>query len=106
MYTSIIGNLQHDSFDPVNASIEIGRRGMEVIILKTKAFYPKMWIKDSFQEQWKQTEKESPMVWNEMFTWLKNLKVKYRVPLNKLINNFKVFSMNSKKSNVKQYCFT
>jgi len=107
-YSSIIGNLQSDSFDPVNASIEIARRGMEVIILKTKKFYPDVWIKDSQDELWKQTFEESPKNWKEIFARLKNSGLKYRVSLDDVCQRtkYKVFSLDSKKSKVRYYCFT
>ena len=104
-YTSIVGNCQHDSFDPVNASVEIARRGMNVIILKTKKFYPEVWTKESLKELWKQTSSDSPKVWKEIFVWLKNAKVKYRVSLDELQNPFRVFSLNNKRSKVYLYTF-
>jgi predicted transposase len=35
-YTSIIGNLQYNFFDPINASIEIARRGYQIFHLRNK----------------------------------------------------------------------
>ena len=105
-YSSMVGNLQHDYVDPVNASIEIARRGQEVIILKTKRFYPEVRIKESFDEQWKQTHDESPKVWKEIFTWLKNFKLKYRVSLQECAHPCRVFQLNSShKSMVLNYVF-
>jgi len=43
-YTSIIGNLKHEYFDPVNASIEVARRGY---------LFNKMFIKNSFYPEFK-----------------------------------------------------
>jgi IS605 OrfB family transposase len=102
-YTSIIGNLQHDSFDPVNASTEICRRGFDLIIRKNKKFYPTFELKSSFLEQWKQTEMNSLNGWKELFKFLKNSKLKYRVSLEDL--SFKVFSLNSKRSRTELICF-
>ncbi len=103
-YSSIIGNIQYDSFDPVNAATEICRRGCDVIIRKNKKFYPAFRIKQSFQELWKQTEMIIPDGWTEFFKQLKNSKLKYRVSLDSV--EFKVFSQNSKKSKTNLYCFT
>ena len=106
VYSSVIGNLQHSSFDPVNAATEVARRGMEVIILKTKKLYPKVWIKDSFEELWKQTHDDSPKVWKDVFNWLKDSKLKYRVSLQEIkMNSLKVLSVNSTKSKTFLYCF-
>jgi len=44
IYTSFIGNIQHEEFDPIAASIEIGRRGS--LKYKKGSFYPKILIKD------------------------------------------------------------
>ena len=44
VYTSFIGNIQHEEFDPIAASIEIGRRGSSKY--KKGSFYPKIKIKD------------------------------------------------------------
>jgi hypothetical protein len=44
VYTSFIGNIQHEEFDPIAASIEIGRRGSSKY--KKGSFYPKIYLKD------------------------------------------------------------
>jgi len=44
IYTSFIGNIQHEEFDPIAASIEIGRRGSSKY--KKGSFYPKIYLKD------------------------------------------------------------
>jgi len=44
VYTSFIGNIQHEEYDPIAASIEIGRRGS--LKYKKGSFYPKILIKD------------------------------------------------------------
>ena len=45
VYTSFIGNIQHEEFDPIAASIEIGRRG-SLKYKKGSSFYPKIYLKD------------------------------------------------------------
>lgn len=105
VYTSVIGNLQHDYLDPINASIEMARRGQEVIIIKNKKFYPEVWVKDTIKELWKQTNLYSPKEWKELFTWLKNSKLKYRVSLYDCKQSYKVFSKDSIKSKVLLYDF-
>jgi hypothetical protein len=44
VYTSFIGNIQHEEFDPIAASIEIGRRGS--LKYRKGSFYPKIYLKD------------------------------------------------------------
>jgi hypothetical protein len=41
--------------------------------------------------------------WRELISYIKNSKIRYRVSLNNSLK-FNVFSLNSKKSKVKQYC--
>jgi len=96
-YSSVIGNLMYPYTDPINASIEIGRRGAQVIFEKTKSkrkFYPQFSI-DILKDQWKEYFKEFKS-WKEIFSELKNSKLKYRVLPDEL--NIKVFSLNCKQS--------
>ena len=79
-------NLQHDYFDPINASIEIGRRAYETIILKNKQFYPKFEIKSELRYQWKEYL-DSVKEWKELFMIIKNFKLKYRVSRESLIDS-------------------
>ena len=44
-YSSFIGNIQHDFTDPINAAVEIGRRGL--FKYKKNMFYPYKTIKDT-----------------------------------------------------------
>jgi len=98
--TSFIGNLNYNYSDPINASIEIGRRGYEVIILKNKKFYPDFsGLKDHWKEYFNQYHIKS---WKEFFIKIKNSEMKYRVPLNK---SFNVLSHLSKKSKICYYLY-
>jgi hypothetical protein len=92
-YSSYIGNLQHDYSDPINASIEIGRRGYEVIILKNKdSFYPSLNIKDSLLHQWKETDIDRYLgSWKELCLYIKNSKLRYRVPMGDVHKHHKVY---------------
>ena len=92
-YSSFIGNLQNEYVDPINASIEIGRRGYEVIIKKSKKFYPNIWIKDSLKHQWKEKVNELPNTWKELFEIIKNSKLKYRVSTDSVV--FRKFIHNN-----------
>ena len=106
-YSSLIGNLQYNYVDSINASIEIGRRGYETKILKKRdKFYPAINLKSTFLHQWK--EMENVIIdksWKEIYLSLKNSKIKYRVSLDECLHEFKVFSLNNKKSLINLYLF-
>jgi predicted transposase len=102
-YSSFIGNVQHSYSDPVNASLEIARRGYEVIIKKNKKFYPDLTV-ETVKNQWKKHLTDEVKSWKEFFNEAKNSKLKYRVSLDEV--SFKVFRLNSYKSKVINYEFT
>lgn len=97
-YSSTIGNCLYDYSDPINASIEIGRRGFEVIILKKKnekgvsSFYPEFNLSMMREEIRNQTAHLELNSWKELHTFLKNSKLKYRVSLDEALTLHKVFS--------------
>ena len=101
-YSTFIGNLQHDYTDAVNASIEIARRGYEIIIKKNKkGFFPNLVVKHHWKEM-----ATTYTDWKKLFLDIKNLKLKYRVSLNDVKHSFKVFQQNStRKSMVLNYIF-
>ena len=92
-YSSYIGNIQHNYSDPINASIEVGRRGYEVIILKNKdKFYPDLHIKDSLLHQWKEMDIDRCVgSWKELCLYIKNSKLRYRVPICDVAKHHKVY---------------
>jgi len=98
-YSSFIGNMMYNFSDPINASLEIGRRGYEIIILKNKRFYPEI---ISVKDQWKKHLTENIISWKEFFKEIKNLEMRYRVSLNE---KFKVLSYLSKKSRICYYLY-
>lgn len=98
-YTSFIGNLIHNYSDPINASLEIGRRGYEVIILKNKKFYPEF---KSVKDQWKEHLTENVENWKDLFVKIKNSGLRYRVSLDE---KFSVLSHLSRKSNVNYFLY-
>ena len=104
MYTSIIGNLQHDFFDPCNAAAEVGRRGYEVIIKKNKKFYPNFSLKDSKSDLWKKHGLDECKDWKQAFVLIKKSKLRYRVPLVDA-NISQSLKMKSKRSQVTIYTF-
>ena len=86
-YSSTIGNCIYNYSDPINASLEIGRRGFEVIILKKKkeggssSFYPEFDLKMMREEIRNQTAHLELNSWKELNDSLKNSKMRYRVSL-------------------------
>jgi IS605 OrfB family transposase len=101
-YSSFIGNMMYDYTDSVNASIEIARRGYEVIIKKnSKKFYPDLEVK----HQWKEMATVYTD-WKEFYTEIKNQELKYRVSLDECSHSFRVLQQNSShKSMVLNYVF-
>lgn len=98
-YSSYIGNIQHNYSDPINASIEVGRRGYEVIILRNKdGFYPSVNIKDSLLHQWKETDIDRHLgSWKELCLYIKNSKLRYRVPMDDAAKYHKVYRQEYNK---------
>ena len=89
-YSSLIGNLQWNFDDPVNASLEIGRRGFECIIKKTKQFYPELKLKEVLISQWKdKINIDNFKTWKELFGFIKNLELRYRVSTGVVFSKFK-----------------
>lgn len=100
-YSSFIGNCQYNNFDPINASIELCRRGYNVFVIKNKQFYPRFFIKSSLMNLWKKELENIKNDWKELFQKIKNSKLRYRVSLEDLQkSSYKVFSFNSVKSKI------
>lgn len=101
-YSSFIGNMMYDYTDSVNASIEIARRGYEVIIKKnSKKFYPDLVVKP----QWYGVA-DNYTSWKEFFTETKNQGLRYRVSLEDCKHAYSVLQQNStRKSMVLRYLF-
>jgi len=98
-YSSFIGNLVYNYNDAVNASLEIGRRGYEVIIKKNKKFYPEI---NLVKDQWKEYLTSDVNSWKEFFNKIKNLKLRYRISLDK---KFKVLRQKSIISRIDYYYY-
>ena len=89
-YSSFIGNLQWNFDDPINASLEIGRRGFECIIKKNKQFYPELKLKEMLVSQWKdKINIDNFKTWKELFGFIKNLGLRYRVSTGVVFSEFK-----------------
>lgn len=97
-YTSTIGNIVNDQYpDPIAASMEVARRGIESRVVKgSNAFYPPLVSRSKLQNRWKEEEVPEFETWIELHNWLKT-GVRYRVPIPE-IGMFRIF--NSKQSKV------
>ena len=81
-YSSTIGNVMNPNLpDPIAASTEIARRGFEVMIKKSKQFYPSLPTQGYIEDRWKKTDLPVFTTWKELHDFLKNSKLKYRVPI-------------------------
>ena len=97
-YSSYIGNLQYTYTDPINASIEIGRRAYEIYIKKNKqGFYPIIKIKDGILHQWKEKDISLFKTCKELCLAIKNSKMRYRVPIDEAERHHMVFRQEWRK---------
>lgn len=79
-YTSTIGNVLNSSLpDPIAASNAIASRGYNLIIIKSKQFYPELPEKKVIEDRWKKTDVPDFQDWKELHSWLKKTGLKYRV---------------------------
>ena len=104
VYSSIIGNVIYKNYpDPINASLEINRRGY--FKYQKDKFYPKIPGIDYLNELWKQTLNMNFVSWKDLSDWLKKSKVKYRFSFNekKFSDHFKFSRMKHINSNVFLY---
>ncbi len=107
-YSSYIGNLVYDYFDPVNASIEMARRGYEININKdfTKFYPEQISVKNKLIDQWKESiDLGAYKTWIELCKSIKNSKLRYRVSLKETNHSFNVLRSSSTKSKVGLYDF-
>ena len=117
-YTSFIGNIKYNYFDPVNASLEIGRRGM--FKYEKGAFFPKVTEADlntmsrliaKSRDVLDKTELlrklKSLSNWKDFFKLFSTdgLNVKYRRSLSDVKTSVERFSLFSLKSRVLLYNF-
>jgi IS605 OrfB family transposase len=79
-YTSTIGNVLNENLpDPIAASTAIANRGYNLIIIKSKKFYPELPETRYIEDRWKKTDVPSFRDWKELHSWLKETGLKYRV---------------------------
>lgn len=81
-YSSTIGNLMHSQLpDPIAASAEVARRGYEIIIAKSRKFYPNLITLKELEDRWKETEFPKFDSWKDLHSWFKTSGLRYRVDI-------------------------
>lgn len=97
-YSSTIGNIVHSEYpDPIAASMEIARRGIESRVVKgSKKFYPLLVLKEVLERRWKDVLFPDFKTWIELHVFFKTTGLKYRVPIPN-IGMFRLFSKKSSK---------
>lgn len=102
VYSSTIGNILYSEYpDPIAASMEIARRGIESRVVKGSCkFLPPIVSKENLHNRWKESVDWAFETWHELHELLKSTGVKYRVPIPD-IGMFRLFE--SKHSKVLVY---
>jgi len=114
VYSSFIGNLNYDFIDPINAAIEIGRRGINKYI-KNK-FYPPIDVDHIISTMSKLNSNldlnelrdvlflKNTGSWSELYKLVGKMGLRYRIKLEDIDIDF---SLENKllHSNIKKYCF-
>ena len=116
-YTSFIGNIQYNLFDPTNSSLEICRRG--IFKFKKNSFYPKVnkidlnTMSNLIKNQVRDVSNKNLLIdklhslgnnWVEIYRFFRDTGLKYRRTLEDS-KPFKVFSLNNTKSKISLYSF-
>jgi hypothetical protein len=111
VYTSFIGNLNYNYIDPVNAAIEIGRRGITKYI--KNSFYPPINI-DTIMNTMSRLNmsrdvsflKDHNKYWKDIFMEVKTSGLRYRATIEDISNDNFIVVNKLLHSNIKKYCFT
>jgi IS605 OrfB family transposase len=100
-YSSFIGNIKHNYYDPLNASLEIARRGRTKYLKGD--FYPKLERSDlnTMCLLGLDVSDKSISSWIEAYSYFKHAKLRYRKELNCSLE----YNLSSHKSCVSLYNF-
>ena len=100
-YSSFIGNIKHTYYDPLNAAIEVCRRGIYKYL--KGGFYPKLERSDfdTMSAMGLDVQSETISTWAQAFKSFKTAGLRYRREL----KDFSEHNLMSIKSNMKIYCF-
>jgi hypothetical protein len=97
-YSSTIGNILHSEYpDPIAASMEIARRGIESRVVKGGGlFYPALISKETLANRWKEALEWTYGSWVELHNLLKETGMKYRVDVPEM-SMFRLFESRASK---------
>ena len=97
-YSSTIGNILYSEYpDPIAASMEIARRGIESRVVKgSRKFLPPIVSKENLLNRWKESADWMFETWQELHEFLKSTGVKYRAPIPD-IGMFRLFESKHSK---------
>jgi len=100
-FSSTIGNILNSDFpDPIAASMEIARRGIESRVVKgSLKFFPPLVVKSLLERRWKDVLFPDFKTWIELHGFLKSTRMKYRVPIPRM-EMFSPFSNVTSKVHV------
>ena len=108
-YTSFVGNVQNQYIDPINAAIEIGRRGM--FKYKKRKFYPKFAI-GTIMDAMRRLNKPRDVSylkdccnWMELRESVRKSELRYRATINDAQFGHRVVC-NLIHGNMKKICFS
>ena len=100
-YSSFVGNIQHKYFDPVNAAIEVTRRGLFRYFKGGVWTTPDRSDLDSMRQLGLDVPNKTISTWAQAFNLFKTAEFRYRREL----KNFVEYNLQSIKSGVKLYRF-
>ena len=100
VYTSFIGNVQHNEYDPIAASLEIGRKG--ILKYSKGSFYPEF-SSNSFINDQMYDEIRLCQTWKDLYGLFVTSKRSYRRKLEQF--NFIGYDLGNEKSGVKHLHF-
>ena len=98
-YSSFIGNLQYNYFDPVNSSIELARRGKNCYVKGSKLL-PALGVKDLWKKHLMQQDEE----WKSLYKKFESEDLRYRVSLEDL-DPLKFYRVSYRKRMYHLYSF-
>lgn len=106
-YSSTIGNIVHSDYpDPIAASMEIARRGIQSRVVKgSKRFYPPLVDHKVLQNRWKKEDVPLFSTWIDLHRWLKETGLKYRVPIPSRDSKSGMFRLFDSSISSKVYVF-
>ena len=101
VYTSFIGNIMHNEYDPIAASMEIGRKG--IFKYSGGGFYPELNVAKFINDE-RYDEIKECLTWKDMYTLFVTSKWSYRRKLNSF--SFTGFYLGNEKSRCKHLHFS